>query len=239
MVMKILTVDTSSKEIAIGLFKGAKCLYEEYIVADKNYNKVLMPIIQESIKKAGLALGDIDIFASTLGPGSFTGIRVGMAALKGLAQPVRKKYTGAVVLDILANSSASQKRVWAILDAGRNELYAALYITKDGVKELSGKHMLLTKEQFMAKQKKGDTIISLGRENLAGVTAKPGTAITEETAAHIDMKVFAAMTARKAKSLKSADLYTAAPVYIRPSEAEATLIRKNKEKKITKRGGTK
>ena len=237
--MNILVVDTSSKEIAIGLFKGDKCLYENYIVADKNYNKVLMPIIQESIKKAGLVLGDIDIFASTLGPGSFTGIRVGMAALKGLAQPVRKKYTGDVVLDILANSSASQKRVWAILDAGRNELYAAVYNTKDSVKAISGRHMLLTREQFMAKQKKGDTIISLSRENLAGTAVKSGAGVTEEVIAHVDMKVFAAMTARKAKSLKSTDLYTAAPVYIRPSEAEVTLKRKNKERKIMKRGGTK
>lgn len=232
--MNILTVDTSSKEIAIGVFKGGKCLLEEYIVADKNYNKVLMPIIQEGIKKAGLKLADIDIFASTLGPGSFTGIRVGMAALKGLAQPVGKKYAGAVVLDILANSSNASKRVWAILDAGRSELYAALYLTKGGEKVLSGRHMLITREAFIKKQKKGDVIVSLIRENLGGV----GAGISLETVEHIDMKVFAEMIQKKAKTIKNADLYTAAPVYIRPSEAEATLKRKIKESKKNKRGGT-
>jgi tRNA threonylcarbamoyl adenosine modification protein YeaZ len=236
--MNLLTIDTSSKEIAIGIFSGNNCLFEDYVAADKNYNRVLMPIIQESMAKSGLNLGDIDIFASTLGPGSFTGIRVGMAALKGLAQPVRKKYSGAVVLDILANSSAAIGRVWAILDAGRNELYAALYGTKGKAKVLSGKYLLVTKERFLKKLKKGDTVVSLKRENLFDAPITLSSGINAESVLHIDMKVFAKIILRKAKGIKKTDLYTAAPVYIRPSEAEATLKRRKKEKIQIQRGGT-
>ena len=151
--MNLLVVDTSSKEIAVAVFNGSKCLYENYITVDKNYNKVLMPILQNAIDKSGLMLNEIDLFASTLGPGSFTGIRVGMAALKGLAQPVSKNYSGVVVLDILANSTESHGRVWAILDAGRGELYAAAYIYKDKMQMLSGKYLLISKENFQKKIK--------------------------------------------------------------------------------------
>ena len=231
--MNILAVDTSSKEIAIGVYAGKKCILKEYIAADKNYNKVLMPIILDSLAKAGLSLIDVDVFASTFGPGSFTGIRVGMAALKGLAQPVGKKYTGAVVLDILANSSPAKGRVWSILDAGRNELYAAAYASKREEKVLAGKYTLFTKDNFMKKLKKGDTVVSLKRDNYPAM--KPG--VNTQQVEHIDMGVFAEMILRKAKQIKKTDLYTAAPVYIRPSEAEATLIRKKKEQKTIIRGG--
>lgn len=231
MFMNILTVDTSSKEIAIGVFKGTKCLFEDYIIADRNYNKVLMPILQESISKSGLKLDEIDIYASTFGPGSFTGIRVGMAALKGLAQPVGKKYSGAVVLDIMANSCPSEGGIWAILDAGRGELYAAFYAATDKgiIKKLSGKYLLITKERFIKKLKRGDTIVFLNRENVMDEQLLAVPKIHPAGLEHIDMKVFAEIVASKAKDIKKEDLYTAAPLYIRPSEAEATLIRKRKE----------
>jgi len=228
--MNLLVVDTSSKEIAVAVFNGSKCLYENYITVDKNYNKVLMPILQNALAKAGLDLNEIDIFASTLGPGSFTGIRVGMAALKGLAQPVNKKYSGAVVLDILANSSESKGRVWAILDAGRGEFYAAVYKHKDNIQVLTGNYMLLSNELFQKKLKKGDIIVFLKRETFIIEMLKTEHEVKYEGLEHIDMKIFAKIILRRAKIIKAIDLFNAAPVYIRPSEAEATLKRNKKQK---------
>ena len=141
--MKKLLVDTSGPKASIGIFDGEKPLYESSIDSHKDYNRLLIPMIEEGLCKSGLSAGDIDIFGSTLGPGSFTGIRVGVAAMKGMAQAAGKKFAGVSTLDIIALSAGCAGIITALIGAGRNEFYAANY--KAGLR--TGPYMLLKKDE--------------------------------------------------------------------------------------------
>ncbi len=230
--MKILCIDTSSKEIAIGLFDGGRTLSESYINADRNYNAVIMEIISKELKKNGLKPADLDIFASTLGPGSFTGIRVGMAVMKGFAQALRKNFTGVTVLEILAAPFTGP--VWPVLDAGRGEVYTACFGGKAGKKKAGPVFMLLTKEAFIKKAGKSPQVTGLKREGACAelLMMNPGIKYTQQE--HVSMKVFAELISRQ-KNPQKRGLYDTAPVYIRPSEAEASLKRRNKESRKGKK----
>jgi tRNA threonylcarbamoyladenosine biosynthesis protein TsaB len=227
--MRILCVDTSSKEIAIGLFDGAKTLSEEYINASRNYNSVLMPIIKATLDKAGLRPADIDIFASTLGPGSFTGIRVGMAAMKGFSQALDRGFAGATTLELLAAGLKPPVSCWAALDAGRGEVYAAYFkVNRAGSREM-GPFKLETLEKFASRVKRGAIVATLSRETIGGRLRELKSSINIAEAEHISVRVFNGIILEKRKVPARKELYEAAPVYIRASEAEAALKRKKTE----------
>jgi tRNA threonylcarbamoyladenosine biosynthesis protein TsaB len=219
-------VDTSSKEIAIGVFSGSKTLSENYISVNKNYNAVLMPLIEDNIKKSRIKLEEIDVFAATLGPGSFTGIRVGMAAMKGFTQALGKVFYGASVLETMAEASEEEGTVWPVLDAGRGEIYTAKFIIDKSGHTMKGRYMLLSRENFLKRAGRNDAVITLKMENLAEqlLLLKPGIKCMEHE--HISMKSLYNMAKEHPDDKKA--LYTMAPIYIRPSEAEATLKRKKK-----------
>lgn len=227
--MKTLCVDTSSKEIAIGLFAGAKTLSEQYITASRNYNAVLMPLIREALDKAGLRPVDIDIFASTLGPGSFTGIRVGMAAMKGFSQALGRGFSGVTTLELLAAGLKPPVSCWAALEAGRGEVYAAFFkVNKAGSRE-TGPFKLETAEKFASRVKRGAVVVTLSRETVGGRLLELDASINTVNAEHISMAVFNDIIQGKYKGTGRRELYSAAPVYIRASEAETALKKRKSE----------
>lgn len=214
--MKILAVDTSGKEIGIGVFEGKKSLYEKYLKADRLYNRHIMPLVSEALIKSGVKLEEIDVFAAALGPGSFTGIRVGMAVMKSFAHALDKRFAGVSTLDMIAAEAPVKGRKWAVLEAGREELFAAEY----GRPGNRPKYLLLTRQDFFKKLKKGDTVAGIKAENimveLTGKSSKIHIAGLERPG----IKSLAALITGKGRTDKSG-IYKIAPVYIRPSEAEA------------------
>jgi tRNA threonylcarbamoyladenosine biosynthesis protein TsaB len=232
--VRILAVDTSGKEIGIGVFDGQKCLFEGYMTAERAYNRHIMPLINRALDETGLKLADVDVFAAALGPGSFTGIRVGMSVMKAFAHALNKKFSGASTLDIMAESAASRTKgkVWAILEAGRGELYAACYKNPEsGVRspESRTKYMLVSKDVFIKKLRPGDAVAGLGGENILVELAAKSSKISVVKLEHVEMGAFARLVeADKGRGNKA--VYTMEPVYIRPSEAEARLKMKKKAK---------
>ena len=124
--MLLLAADTSGKNGSIAL---AKCEGENCSVIDLvpllggTFSAQLVPQISGLLSKHGFSKGDIGGFAVASGPGSFTGLRVGLAAIKGLAEILGKPIAAVSLLETLAVKSAIQEHVVAILDAGRNEFY--------------------------------------------------------------------------------------------------------------------
>lgn len=93
----------------------------------------LLPAIKAHLERAGLDISQIDLFAVTTGPGSFTGLRIGISTVKGLAWPLGKKTVGVSTLAALAmNIPYSARIVCPVLDARKNEIYTALYDTAGG-----------------------------------------------------------------------------------------------------------
>jgi tRNA threonylcarbamoyladenosine biosynthesis protein TsaB len=229
--LKILVVDTSGKEIGIGIFEGYKCLYEKYVTADRLYNRYIMPLVAEATLKAGLRLEEIDTFAAALGPGSFTGIRVGMAVMKAFAHGLNRRFYGVSTLDILAKAANGRGRTWAVVEAGRGEVFAAEYKKSGILSPESGikrKYLLLSRESFFKRLKKRDMVAGIAGENIMVELKANNSKIDIAELEHVDLKSFAGLIGRKNDSGNRA-IYEIAPVYIRLSEAEAR--RRNIKKK--------
>jgi tRNA threonylcarbamoyladenosine biosynthesis protein TsaB len=149
--MLILAVDTSGKHGSIALARcgpGDACQVIEVVpLAGGTFSAQLVPQIAELLKKHGFSKHDLDGFAAASGPGSFTGLRVGLAAIKALAEALGKPIAAVSLLEAVAVASAEEGKVYAALDAGRGELYVGEYehgkITDFGEK-------LLTREEFLA-----------------------------------------------------------------------------------------
>lgn len=126
--MKILTIDTSSNCSSVALSDGATLLGECILGEDRCNSGRLLGSISSMLKAAGLTPDGLDAFAVSLGPGSFTGVRVGIATVKGLAIATAKPVAGFSSLAMLAmNLPFSSAQVAAMYDARKNEVYAGLY----------------------------------------------------------------------------------------------------------------
>ncbi len=87
--MNILAVDTAGKTLGVALLQDDRLKYECYLDGGMTHSETLMPLVDHCLKLCGLTCADIDLFGVNAGPGSFTGLRIGLAAVKGLAFPRR------------------------------------------------------------------------------------------------------------------------------------------------------
>lgn len=126
--MKILALDTSSIVATVAVLDGEKLMAEYTLNHKKNHSEKLMPILEEILGSCDLSAKDIDVFAATLGPGSFTGLRIGLATIKAMAQALDKPVVGVSSLEGLAfNLIHCETLICPIVDAQRNLVYVGLY----------------------------------------------------------------------------------------------------------------
>jgi len=157
--VKILGIDTSTKTLSIGIYDGSG-IYEYNVELGVKHSSLLMPIIQRILGVLGWGLGDIDYFACGLGPGSFTGIRVGVAVVKGLAWANRKPVIGIPTLDILADSAKEVRgNILVAVDAKRGLVYSATYKIYNGILKRSGSYALISKDEFLGKIKLAHAVL--------------------------------------------------------------------------------
>jgi tRNA threonylcarbamoyladenosine biosynthesis protein TsaB len=122
--MKILAVDTATKSCSAAVLYKDSLLAEMTLVSSQTHSIHLMEMIETVIANAGLTVSDLDGFAATRGPGSFTGLRIGISSLKGLAAASGKPLVGVSTLDALAYQfSWSSFLICPFLDARKGEVY--------------------------------------------------------------------------------------------------------------------
>lgn len=132
--MKVLAIDTSTVIAAVAVMDDEKLLGEYSINNKKTHSQKLMVMVNEIMKNLDLKTSDIDIFAASIGPGSFTGLRIGVATAKAMAYAMNKPVVGVPTLDALAyNIVTSRSVICPILDARNNQVFTALY-ESDGKK---------------------------------------------------------------------------------------------------------
>ena len=133
--MLLLGVDTSGKHGSIALARGDAGKFEVLEVvplAGGTFSAQLIPQIASLLSKHNLRKEDVDAIAAASGPGSFTGLRVGLAAVKALAEVLGKPVAAVSLLEAVAVESGQEGKVVAALDAGRGEVYAGEFEVKDG-----------------------------------------------------------------------------------------------------------
>ncbi|MBM7583095.1 tRNA threonylcarbamoyladenosine biosynthesis protein TsaB [Caldicoprobacter guelmensis] len=136
--MRVLAVETSSAVISVAIVDEHRLLAEYILNQERNHSMKLMPIVEEVLEESLLAFNDIDVFAVAHGPGSFTGLRIGVATVKGLAQALKKPVVGVSTLDGLAfNLAYAQGLICPIMDARRAQVYTSVYRwSENGLKRL-------------------------------------------------------------------------------------------------------
>lgn len=126
--MIVLAVDSSSRVATVALMKDSKLLGEITLNDKKEHSVILMSTIQDLLNNNNLSIDDIDGYVISKGPGSFTGLRIGMATIKGLSFGSNKPYVSVSSLDALALSVANfDGIICPIMDALRNSVYTSLY----------------------------------------------------------------------------------------------------------------
>jgi tRNA threonylcarbamoyladenosine biosynthesis protein TsaB len=154
--MLLLAIDTSGKSGGITLANGelgSFCLLESAPIAGGTFSAQLVPTVAVLLRKHGLVAKDVDGFVAVSGPGSFTGLRVGLSAIKGLVEVLQKPIATVSLLELLAAISNVQGRVVSALDAGRGEIFFGVY---DVFADTASKReeRLLSRSEFLAEVKR-------------------------------------------------------------------------------------
>ena len=146
--MKILAIDSSSAPASIAITENDALVGEFTINIGKTHSEKLLPLVDQLLDAVDLSMEDIDAFAISQGPGSFTGLRIGMSAAKLMAQVAGKPLIAVGTLEALAmNVLPFDGFICPMLDARNNTVFTALYICKDGkLTELLPPQALLTSE---------------------------------------------------------------------------------------------
>lgn len=160
--MLLLAIDTSGKNGSIALAsvtpgQSEISVLEVVPLAGGAFSAQLVPQIAALLEKHGYGKSDLGAFAVVSGPGSFTGLRVGLAAIKALAEALQKPIAAVSLLEAVAWSSTAHGRVLAALDAGRGDVYAGDYELEAQVHRHSER--LLSREEFVA-EAKGKAVVT-------------------------------------------------------------------------------
>lgn len=126
--MKILGFDSSSNAATVAIADENKVIGEFFVNTKKNHSQKLLPLIDKLLKETDLKISDLSGIAVSVGPGSFTGLRIGVSTAKGLAYSTGLPIIGVNTLDGLAhNVLASQCTICPVLNARRSQVYTAIY----------------------------------------------------------------------------------------------------------------
>ena len=124
--MIVLALDTTSRRGGLALLHNGKMVEDRVVAAPDGFAAKLYPEIRELLKRNEMSLAEVDCYAAASGPGSFTGIRIGLTAVKSLAEVNRKKVVGVSNLRAMAELGEGGFRA-PLMDARRGEVYAAVY----------------------------------------------------------------------------------------------------------------
>ncbi len=143
--MKILAIDTATQVAGVALLSENKLISESIINHQLNHSKKLMNTLDQMLENVELKYNDLDYLSVAIGPGSFTGLRIGLATTKAIAQVTNLPIIPVSTLESLAyNISYSSGIVCPLLDARRNQVYSALFQTNN-----SGKVKRLTQDSAL------------------------------------------------------------------------------------------
>lgn len=225
--MRILAVDTSTNVATVAILEDDTIIGEYSCNRGKTHSQRLMPMIQNLLEMVGLKAADMDAFAASIGPGSFTGLRIGVTTVKAMAFAAAKPVISVHTLDALAyNLSISKDLICPIIDARNDQVFTAIYRFVDGklqrLTEYMGVHISELVRQLNTMS---DEVIFLGDgckthkeyfENELGQRvhfAAPDAALARATSVAILAKELYS-------DEKPESCYDMVPYYLRKSQAE-------------------
>ncbi len=223
--MNILAIDTSSPVASAAIMTDGR-LAGEYIISNgKTHSQIIVPLISDMLDKAGVTINDIDVFATSLGPGSFTGLRIGVATAKSFAQAMGKEIIGISALAGLCANVFCMENVMIcpIMDARRGNVYNAVY--KNGI-EIKGDRLISLDDVLseVGDEKTlfiGDGIVK-HREKIESAMGEKAIFAPEHIAVQRASSI-AYLANLRAEKGDFDNIYSLEPIYVRASQAEREL----------------
>ncbi len=221
--MLILGMDTSSDVLSIALAKDKKIIFEHSEDSVKKHSSMLVPMIGSILDLMKFKLKDIDGFIIGIGPGSFTGLRVGVATVKGFGLATGKPCIGIPSIDAIANFVEIEKKwIVPVIDAKKNQIYSALYRYKDGMAKRYSEYLLLSIERLL-KKIKGDAIflgdgVRIFKEKISSL--KKDSEFFPEDFWYPRASELIRLGRDKIERYKESDLNRLLPLYIYPKECQ-------------------
>lgn len=127
----ILSIETATRAGSVAVTRGRALLAARTGDAAVSHSSHLLQYIGDALEEAGVALHDVDLFAAAIGPGSFTGLRIGLATVKAFAATLGRSCVGVPSLHAVAHAAGQSERTLALLPAGRGEVFAHLLSVDD------------------------------------------------------------------------------------------------------------
>lgn len=235
--MLILAVDSATPCAGVALVEENKVLYEELMNYKKTHSETLMPMIDRALATCECSLDNVDAIAITVGPGSFTGLRIGMGTVKGLSLATGKPIVPVSTLETLANNLAGTLGiVGVLLDARKQEVYSCLYDVRGSYPISLSEELALSPEHFVEMVREMQRGHDFKEVRLLGNGFYPYQAYFKEALGELLLEVpshlmlpraavLGNLAINKIKRQEYADVYALRPVYLRLSEAEYRLKR--------------
>jgi tRNA threonylcarbamoyladenosine biosynthesis protein TsaB len=227
--MKILAIDTSTMLGGIAIMDESLLIAESRLNVRSTHSERLMTEIEHCLKQSGIKISDIDVFAVAAGPGSFTGLRIGLSTVKGFSYATGKPIVSVPTLEALAwNFPYSKYPVCTMLDARKKEVYAALFKWEEGnlirlINETSAKPEEFARDALRVTH--DDKFIFTGegsalyRDKIIEVMGEKAIFASPEKTVPSPANV-AVLGLKKAKAGEFSEPISLIPMYIRKSEAE-------------------
>jgi tRNA threonylcarbamoyladenosine biosynthesis protein TsaB len=216
----LLAIDTATRFAGLALYDGEVIRSELCWLSNRNHSTELAPTMVRMLDQQGVAPTDISAVAVASGPGSFTGLRIGMSVAKGLAEACNVPILGVPTLDVLAFQHAEQRRpIWAVIQAGRKRLCAGRYERRRGRWRQRGDIQLTTLEGLVALIS-GRSLVcgELSQEEASYIAAHTEQDIVFATPSQSMRRpaCLAELAWRRFEQGESDDLATLSPVYVHP-----------------------
>lgn len=231
--MPILAIDTATLVSGVAIVENNKLLAEITLQTKLTHSEVLMPHIQQAMSMAKVSREQLEAVAVSIGPGSFTGLRIGLATAKTLAYALNIPIVGVSTLEALAyNCQVIDNYIVPTLDAQKGNVYAAQYLGQaDGLQEIIEPHVIGFAELLEKVRTADKPVILLGEGAIKNRQAVQAAGGSVHLAGEHNMMPRAASVAflglKALREKRSSDVMTLEPYYIRRSEAEVLWEKRN------------
>ncbi|MGX7245726.1 tRNA (adenosine(37)-N6)-threonylcarbamoyltransferase complex dimerization subunit type 1 TsaB [Enterococcus quebecensis] len=163
--MRILAIDTSNQTLTVAVCEEKKIIGQHTITVKRNHSLTLMPAITQLVKEVGLIPNDIDRIVVAQGPGSYTGLRIGVTTAKTLAYTLKKELVGISSLKALAaNCVIVDGPIIPVFDARRNNVYTGAYEYVDGVLTTIKSDRHIAMEEWLEQLKEYSSLYFVGED---------------------------------------------------------------------------
>lgn len=226
--MKILAVDTATQHCSVSVCLDLALLAETTLFRRQTHSKHLLEMIHQAVSMSGVKLSEIDVFAITRGPGSFTGLRIGLSCVKGLAYALNKPVVSVSTLEILATQavvtgSNNHLLICPLLDARKNEVYFAGFEYRNNKLVKATSEMVLPPEKLAIHMDGPCFFIGDGAilyKDILSNTFKNAAFFAPQQQNYIRAHTVALIAFERFKIGDTDDLSSLVPQYIRKSDAE-------------------